>query len=67
MYLALKNDVIITLNVMCSVFQVIFLGKIKIICHFLLLYSKICIHIKQKIYQKDTECQFFKNSCLKIF
>jgi hypothetical protein len=61
MYLALKMDVIITLNVMGSVFKSFFFRKINFFWHCLLLYSKICILIKQKIYQIDIVCQFLIN------
>ena len=67
MYLALKMDVIITLNVMGSVFKSFFYGKIKFVWHCLLSYSKICILIKQKIYQKDIVCQFLINPVSKYF
>jgi hypothetical protein len=52
MYLALKKDVIITLNVMGSVFKSFF-SKNLFFLALLNLYSKICILIKQNIYQKD--------------
>ena len=48
MYLALKNDVIITLNVMGSVFKSFFLGKIKIIWHFTIPDIKKCTFLTRE-------------------